>query len=116
MRMWSRGLGRNNIGLRFGSNALVMTLKEALGTMPEEAQELLLNEINTGKVIAVSGKMLPPVGWEYVIVFELKDLLSMAYKLIRPKLWHLFFGNIHAFKKEIEEKQPLKKCVVKGGL
>jgi len=114
MRMWSRGLGRSNIGLKFDDNAVVMTVAEVLGTMPEEARKLLLKEIHTGRVIAVSGKMMPPVGWEYAIVFELKDILTLACKMIRPKIWHLFFGSIKTLKKDIEEKQPIKEHVLKG--
>jgi len=111
MRMWSRGLGRSNIGLRFDENAVVMTLKEAIVTMPDDAQKLLLDEIHTGRVIAVSGKMLPPVGWEYVIVFELKDIFSIACKMIRPKIWQLFFGSIKMFKKDIVKNQTLKSVI-----
>ena len=116
MRMWSRGLGRSNIGLKFDNSAVVMTVKEVLGTMPEEAQRLLLEEIDTGRVIAVSGKMMPPVGWEYAIVFELKDIFALACKMIRPKIWHLFFGNIKAFKKDSIEIQPIEERVLKGEL
>jgi len=116
MRMWSRGLGRNNIGLKFDDNAVVMTVEEVLGTMPEEAQKLLLEEIHTGRVIAVSGKMMPPVGWEYVIVFELKDILSLACKMIRPKIWHLFFGIMESFKKDIEGNKSFNKHFLKGEL
>jgi len=104
MRMWSRGLGRSNIGLVFGGDAAkVMTVKDAMATMPDDAKKLLIKEINTGRVIAVAGKMLPPTGWEYVIVFELKDFVTLTLKLIRPKLWNLFWGSIHKLKKEISE-------------
>ena len=104
MRMWSRGLGRSNIGIVFeGDAATVMTVKDAMTTMPDDAQKLLIKEIHTGRVIAVSGKMLPPTGWEYVIVFELKDLVTLTLKFLRPKLWNLFFGSVNRFKKEIPE-------------
>ena len=104
MRMWSRGLGRSNIGLIFsGESATVMTVEEAMKTMPDDAQKLLIKEIHTGKVIAVAGKMLPPTGWEYVIVFELKDLFTLTLKLLRPKLWNLFFGSIQRFQSKISE-------------
>lgn len=104
MRMWSRGLGRSNIGLVFdGDAAKVMTIKEAMTTMPEDARKLLLKEINTGRVIAIAGKMLPPTGWEYVMVLELKDLFILTCKFIRPKIWNLFFGSIRKLKNKISD-------------
>ena len=90
MRMWSRGLGRQNLGINF-SDIKIMTLQEAIDYMVEEAREPLLGELETKKVIALSGKMLPPTGWEFVITMGFKDLFTMAVKLMNWKLIKLFF-------------------------
>ena len=92
MRMWSRGLGRQNIGISL-SETTVMTLDEALAFMLKEARGPLLEELDSQKVIALSGKMLPPTGWEFVITLGFKDLLSVAWKLVSWKtVKSLFFS------------------------
>ena len=55
MRMWSRGLGRQNIGINL-SDTRVMDLNEALDFMLKEAREPLLGELDGQKVVALSGK------------------------------------------------------------
>lgn len=90
MRMWSRGLGRQNLGINF-DDIKVMTLSEAIDYMAEEAREPLLNELESKKVIALTGKMLPPTGWEFVIIMGFKDLFTVARKLITWKAIKLFF-------------------------
>ena len=90
MRMWSRGLGRQNLGINF-DDIKVMTLSEAIAYMAVEAREPLLSELKSKKVIALSGKMLPPTGWEFVITMGFKDLFTVAWKLINWKCIKLFF-------------------------
>jgi len=90
MRMWSRGLGRQNLGINF-DDIKVMTLSEAIAYMAAEAREPLLSELKSKKVIALSGKMLPPTGWEFVITMGFKDLFTVAWKLMHWKLIKLFF-------------------------
>jgi hypothetical protein len=84
MRMWSRGLGRQNIGISL-SETTVMTLDEALEFMLKEARDPLLEELDSQKVVALSGKMLPPTGWEFVITLGFKDLFSVAWNLVSWK-------------------------------
>ena len=90
MRMWSRGLGRQNLGIDF-VDIRVMTLSEALDYMADEAREPLLKELESKKVITLSGKMLPPTGWEFVITMGFKDLFTVAWKLFHWKIIKLFF-------------------------
>ena len=84
MRMWSRGLGRQNIGIKL-SEINVMSLDEALDYMLKEARKPLLQELDGQKVVTLSGKMLPPVGWEFVITMGFKDIISVAWKLVSWK-------------------------------
>ena len=90
MRMWSRGLGRQNLGINL-SETKVMTLDEALDYMAKEATEPLLQELDSRRVIAISGKMLPPTGWEFVITMGLKDMLAITWKLVSWKTVKSFF-------------------------
>ncbi len=92
MKMWSRGLGKENLTLKFDV-ATVRTLDEALETMPAPAQERFLVGLNgtRGKCLAITGKIAPPVGWEYVILLERKDLLSLFGKIFTRRLIKLFF-------------------------
>ncbi|MDY6971239.1 MAG: hypothetical protein SV775_02810 [Thermodesulfobacteriota bacterium] len=90
MRMWSRGLGRQNLGIDF-KDIRVMTLAEALDFMADEAREPLLKELESKKVITLSGKMLPPTGWEFVITMGFKDLFTVARKFIHWKIIKVFF-------------------------
>lgn len=90
MRMWSRGLGRQNLGINF-DDIKIMTLSEALDYMADEAKEPLLKELTSKKIVALSGKMLPPTGWEFVITMSFKDLFTMAIKLVHWKLIKVFF-------------------------
>jgi len=90
MRMWSRGLGRQNIGINL-SETKVMTLDEALDYMAKEATAPLLEELDSRRVVAISGKMLPPTGWEFVITMGLKDILAITWKLVSWKTVKSFF-------------------------
>lgn len=90
MRMWSRGLGRQNIGINL-SETKVMTLDEALNYMVKEATSSLLKELDSRRVVAISGKMLPPTGWEFVITMGLKDILAITWKLVSWKTVKSFF-------------------------
>lgn len=83
MRLWSRGLGKSNVGIDFGA-VRVPSLDEALHEMPAQAAELLSAEISTDKLVAFSGK-ITPTGWDFVILFERKDLSSLVFKLLRSK-------------------------------
>ncbi len=91
MKMWSRGLGKENLDLKFDV-ATVRTLDEALETMPAPARERLLSELNgsRGKCLTITGKISPPVGWEYVILLQRKDVFSLFGKLLTCKLVKLF--------------------------
>ena len=90
MRMWSRGLGRMNVGIDVADTE-VKTFKEAIDFMPEPAREPLLDELESRKCIVLSGKMMPPVGWEFTIFFSKKDIFSMAFKLLfSRKIFGLF--------------------------
>ena len=77
MRMWSRGLGVQNLGINL-SEINIMTLDEALNFMVNEAQKPLLRELGNQKVIALSGKMLPPTGWEFVITLGFKEIFTIC--------------------------------------
>ncbi len=92
MRMWSRGLGKENLALEFDA-AIVRTLDEALETMPTAARERLLAGLNgsKGKCLTITGKISPPVGWEYVILMERKDIFNLFGKFLTRKLIKLFF-------------------------
>ncbi len=92
MRMWSRGLGKENLGLCF-IDAEIKTFDEALDTMPPTAKERLLASVNGKKSrsLAVSGKISPPVGWEYVILIERSDVFYLLRKLLTLKTLKLFF-------------------------
>ena len=83
MRLWSRGLGKSNVGIDFGA-VQVRGLDEALQEMPTQAAELLSAEVSTDKLVAFSGT-IAPTGWDFVILFERKDLLSILSKLLRNK-------------------------------
>lgn len=88
--MWSRGLGRKNLGIDF-SKVTVLSLDEALNTMPAGATDDLVKEVSSDKVIALSGKILPPTGWDFVIVFERKDIFAIIFKLLNMKALRLLF-------------------------
>ena len=90
MRMWSRGLGRQNIGINL-SETKVMTLDEALDYMAKEATAPLLEELDSRRVVTISGKMLPPTGWEFVITMGFKDILAITWKLVSWKTVKSFF-------------------------
>jgi hypothetical protein len=92
MRMWSRGLGRQNLGIDL-SEVNVMTLEEATDYMVNEAVEPLLKELDGRKIVALSGKMLPPTGWEFVITMDLKDFFAITWKLLSWKTIKSFFFN-----------------------
>jgi hypothetical protein len=92
MRMWSRGLGRQNLGINL-SEINVMTLDEATNFMVKEAVEPLLVELEGRKVVTLSGKMLPPTGWEFVITLDLKDFFAVTWKLLSWKTIKSFFFN-----------------------
>lgn len=83
MRLWSRGLGKSNVGIDFGA-VQVLSVGDALHEMPGQAAELLSAEVSTDKLVAFSGK-ISPTGWDFVILFERKDLLSILLKLLRSK-------------------------------
>ena len=91
MKMWSRGLGKENLSLEFDV-ATVRTLEEALETMPPPARERLLLGLNgsKGRCLAITGKIAPPVGWEYVILLERKDVFKLFGKILTLKLFKLF--------------------------
>jgi hypothetical protein len=91
MKMWSRGLGKENLSLEFDV-ATVRTLDEALETMPPPARERLLLGLNgsRGRCLAITGKISPPVGWEYVILLERKDVFKLFGKILTVKLFKLF--------------------------
>ena len=111
MRMWSRGLGRMNLGIDF-KDIKVMTLSEAIEYMPESAREPLLSNLEDKKVITFCGKMLPPTGWEFVITFSKKDLLTILLKCMNRKLLGLFFkfeknniSALHHISSSLEEQK-----------
>ncbi len=81
--MWSRGLGKENLGLCLDDAAL-KTLDEALAGMPEAARERLLSSLNgsRGRGLTVTGKIAPPVGWEYVIFLDRKDIFCLMKKML----------------------------------
>ena len=91
IRMWSRGLGRENMGISLGETK-VMTLSEAIDYMAKPAREPLLNNVETTKVIALSGKMVP-TGWDFVITMGKKDFFQITCKLFTFKLFRLFFRD-----------------------
>ena len=71
-----------------------MSLDEALDYMLKEARNPLLGELNTQRVVALSGKMLPPTGWEFVITMDLKDLIAITWRLLSWKtVKSLFFSS-----------------------
>ncbi len=91
--MWSRGLGKENLGLCL-DDADVKTLDEALEGMPEAARERLLGSLNGNRNngLTVTGKIAPPVGWEYVIFIDRKDIFCLLKKMIfNRKTLKLFF-------------------------
>ncbi len=93
MRVWSRGLGRENLGLSL-DQATIKTLDEVLEAMPDEARERFIARINgnrRGGCLALTGNMLPPAGWQSVIFIERKDVFHLLRKLITLKLFRLFF-------------------------
>lgn len=92
MRMWSRGLGKQNLGINL-SDAKLMSLDEALEYMMSEAKGPLLQEIEDTNVICMSGKILPPTGWEFVIALTFKDILTVAWKLASWKVVKSFGLN-----------------------
>jgi len=95
--MWSRGLGKQNLGIDL-SKTTPMTLDEALDFMMNEAKGPMLQEIKSQNVICLSGKILPPTGWEFVIVFELKDIFTVAWKLASWKtIKTLFLNSVTGF-------------------
>ena len=59
--------------------------------MADETREPLLKELESKKVIALSGKMLPPTGWEFVTAMGFKDVFSVAWKLLHWKIIKVFF-------------------------
>jgi hypothetical protein len=83
MRLWSRGLGKSNVGIDFGA-VQVRSLDEALDEMPAQAAELLSAEVSTDKLVTFSGT-IAPTGWDFVILFERRDLLSILLRLLRSK-------------------------------
>jgi hypothetical protein len=83
MRLWSRGLGKSNVGIDFGA-VQVHSLDEVLNEMPTQAAELLSPEVSTDKLVAFSGT-IEPTGWDFVILFERKDLSSILLKLLRSR-------------------------------
>ena len=97
MRLWSRGLGKSNVGIDFGA-VQVRGLDEALEEMPGQASELLSAEVSTDKLVAFSGT-IAPTGWDFVILFERKDLLSILFKLLRNRrAVNLLWGDAGARK------------------
>lgn len=93
MRMWSRGLGKENLGLCF-SDADIKSVDEALAEMPEGAKDRLLASVNGRKKysVTVTGRISPPVGWDYVILLERKDIFTLLWKMIsNRKTLNLFF-------------------------
>ena len=91
MRMWSRGLGSSNIGID-ATDTEIRTFEEAINFMPEPSKKPLLDALETRKCIVLSGKMMPPVGWEFTIFFSKKDIFSMAFKMLfSRKIFGLFF-------------------------
>ncbi|TDA70579.1 MAG: hypothetical protein D9V47_00755 [Clostridia bacterium] len=71
-----------------------MSLGDALNTMPQPAVDDLIKEVSSNKVIALSGKMSPPTGWDFVIVFERADILHIIRKMLTPRaLILLLFGG-----------------------
>lgn len=83
MRMWSRGLGKDNLGLSL-VDAKLKTIDEALSEMPEAAKLKFIASVDGRKhhMMAVTGKVSPPVGWEYVILLERKDVFALAWKML----------------------------------
>lgn len=90
MRMWSRGLGRKNLGIDLGK-VTVLSLEEAVARMPSSAADDLVRQISSDKLIALSGKVLPPIGWDFVIIFERKDIFAILLKLLNFKAIKLLF-------------------------
>lgn len=110
LRMWSRGLGRSNLGIDF-RKVQVLTVGEALDRMPQQAAELLSKEVATHNVIAVSGKVLPPAGWEFVILFEQRDILTLILKLLfNRRITKLVLGDSDVRKRILtRENKALEK-------
>ncbi len=65
-------------------DAALKTLDEALAGMPEAARERLLSSLNgsRGRGLTVTGKIAPPVGWEYVIFLDRKDIFCLMKKML----------------------------------
>lgn len=105
MRMWSRGLGNSNIGID-PADTEIRTFEEAIDFMPEPSKKPLLDALENRKCIVLSGKMMPPVGWEFTIFFSKKDLFSIAFKMLfSRKIFGLFFLKKNR-NSEVSFKEP----------
>ena len=51
MRLWSRGLGKSNVGIDFGA-VQVLSVGDALNEMPGQAAELLSAEVSTDRLVS----------------------------------------------------------------
>lgn len=92
-------MGKENLGLCF-SDADIKSVDEALAEMPEGAKERLLASVNGSRKrsLTVTGRISPPVGWDYVILLERKDIFTLLWKMITTrktlKLFLMFLGFI----------------------
>jgi hypothetical protein len=91
MRMWSRGLGKENLSINL-NQIMIKTFDEGLVSMPDAAKERFSanSSGNKRRCLTVTGKIDPPVGWEFVILISIKDVFRILPKFITLKVWRLF--------------------------
>ncbi len=89
MKLWSKGLGRRVVEID-STMLKVISDEEAIEKMPESALKEVRNSSELSKVAFISGGKIQPVGWDFVIMMDGKDIvnflrLGMAIILRRLK-------------------------------
>ncbi len=75
MKLWSKGLGRRVVEID-STMLKVISDEEAIEKMPESALKEVRNSSELSKVAFISGGKIQPVGWDFVIMMDGKDIVN----------------------------------------
>lgn len=87
MLLWSKGLGRKTVYLDLGKLE-PFTIDEVTEDLPPTVKRTIEEE-TTEDSIALSGGKIEPVGWDFVITINKRDVTGLVNQLLMDELYDL---------------------------
>ncbi len=75
MKLWSKGLGRRVVEID-STKLKVIPDEEAIEKMPDTAIKEIKSSSELSKIAFLSGGKIQPVGWDFVIIMDGKDIIN----------------------------------------